>query len=222
MALETLVRNLIVPDVDTIGPNERVRDARRRMQGESRRSLVVVDDGRPVGVIAWRSIMRESEVSGDEPVLTYMITDFPVFTPDMTIGDARARAAGFGDVDVDHFPVVDEQGRYIGEIDRGHLAHGDTDAAGTSSGRAPDAPVDVPVREGMTVRGSAGKKLGVVSEVLIEPSGQFTAFLVEHGLLSKKHKRIPADTIDRVEGDTVVLAIDKIEFDMLANIEDAE
>jgi len=50
-------------------------------------------------------------------------------------------------------------------------------------------------------------------------TGELAGFVVAHGLLGRKHKRLTPEVIDRVEGDTVVLKIDAREFNLLADVE---
>ena len=80
--------------------------------------------------------------------------------------------------------------------------------------------VSLRTKSGMTVVGAAGKKLGTVSELIRDTmTGELAGFVVAHGLLGRKHKRLTPEVIDRVEGDTVVLKIDAREFNLLADIE---
>lgn len=239
MVEQVQITEMIIPDVDTIGPNEPVRVARRRMESQTRRSLIVVDEDRPIGVIQWRDIAWESDVNADAQVAEHMVREFPVLRTGMTVKDAQAR---LGDVDFDRLPVVDEQGHLVGEVPRTVVAHygevaeetpsaevgmsayrspqerqGETVAAGSS---VADEGVILTVASGMTVKGSGGKKLGTVDQVILDQMDRLAAFTVEHGLLGRKHKRIPADVVDRVEGDEVTLSIGTTEFNMLADVED--
>ncbi|HET9014006.1 MAG TPA: CBS domain-containing protein [Thermomicrobiaceae bacterium] len=237
------IAQVAVPEVDTIRPEDPIRVARRRMESQTRRSLIVVQDDRPIGVVQWRDLMHED--NADLPVSDFMVREFPVVSPDMSLSDARDR---MGQVDFDRIPVVDDSGRLVGEVPRSSVAHfgevvGDTPASepGTDPYRwGPmnmDADTVTPMPEtatlgttegvvapsvssGMNVSGSEGKKLGTVDQVVIDQAGRLAAFTVKHGLLGRKHKRIPADLIDGIEGDTVSVSIGPTEFNMLADIED--
>jgi CBS domain-containing protein len=255
-AVSTSVGTLMVPEFDTITPEEPIVVARRRMEAETRRSLIVVDADRPVGIIEWRRL-QHVDAPANTPVGEVMVREFPILTPNMSVADAQMHLA---DVDVDRIPVVDESGRLIGEVPRTSLSKFEvTTAAGagagvqspgerdtvasTSTSTSTDVPavptdglegvsadeafaaaVSAPapeVREGMTAVGSGGSKLGEVDQIIVESTGTASAFTVKHGFLSKKHKKIPMDSVDHVEGDTVVLAIDQSEFKMLRDEEDA-
>lgn len=246
-AANVSIDSLMVPQFDTITPEEQVRVARRRMEAETRRSLIVVDGDRPVGVIEWRHIMRESEVPADAPVGDYMVREFPLLRRDMMVNEAIGH---LGQVDFDRIPVVDQGGHLVGEVPRTALSKfgtttssaepavegfpqdqrvleqtserfgDDTDAGPFETYEATTAGFEV--QTGMAAHGSGGSKLGEIDEIILDPNGSPAAFMVKHGLLSKKHKKIPMDNVDRVEGDRVVLAIDQSEFKILRDEEDAE
>lgn len=216
------ISDLISPEVDTIAPDETVMTARRRMESQTSRSLIVVDGTRPIGVVQWRGLTQQD---GSTPVSSVMHTDFPVLRADMSVEEVRQHLAST-DVDFDHLPVVDGSGMLIGEVPRGAITKREVatnDAtqpivsgpdAGTSEGPA------VHLERGMKVTGSRGKKLGTVDEVDINTEGHIAHFTVKHGLLSKKTKRLPADVIRTYSGDEVVLSIDEMEFKMLADLDD--
>ena len=72
-------------------------------------------------------------------------------------------------------------------------------------------------REGMEVRGALGKLLGKVGQVATDTSGSPTSITVQHGLLGRKQKQIPATAIKQVTDDTVVLSFTVVEFKELPN-----
>lgn len=218
------VGDLLSPEVDMIEPAETVRAAHRRMESQTLRSLIVVDNNQPVGVVKWRAIRT---ADGDTLVSEHMTTDFPVLTSSMGIVDARTH---LGDVDFDNIPVVDDNGQLIGEVPRGALVHHETTstgedhvtgdgmpATGIDSGPAAD------VHAGMEVVDAEGSKLGKVSEVSTDPTThRLSHLMVEHGLLRKKHKRVPVDTVTRIDGDSLVLGMTKTEFEFLSDVEDQD
>lgn len=247
MVEEMRVSDVIVPEVDTIGPDETVRTARRRMEAQTIRSLIVVEEDRPVGVIQWRDIMGENEVPADATVADYMVREFPVLDPNLPLEQARSQLGE--EIDFDRLPVVDESGHLIGEVPRTALAQAGEvmeSARTAEEGASPEAwttvreevtvttgrGTEVDVEEeldavafptigaGMTVKGSNGRKLGTVDQVIVDPNGELTAFTVQHGLFGRKHKRIPADLVGQVEDDAVVLSISGTEFNMLPDVED--
>ena len=73
-------------------------------------------------------------------------------------------------------------------------------------------------RQGMEVRGAAGKLLGKVGRVIEDAAGQASSITVQHGLLGRKQKQIPAGEIKQVTGDTVVLRFTIVEFKELPDL----
>lgn len=247
MADQAHISDIVVPDIGTVGPDEPVRVARRRMESQTRRSLIVVQQDLPVGVVQWRDIMTEGDA--EAPVQDFMVREFPRLTLDMSVEEARDHLANLG-VDVDRLPVVDEAGRLVGEVPRTAVSHQqevietvptaeagaspepwpeDRDAATVTDG-SPDVTTrgttegngEPSIGSGLNVVGSDDKKLGTVDQVIVDPAGRLMAFTVTHGLLGRKHKRVPADVIDHVEDDNVVVSIGHTEFSQLADIEDQE
>lgn len=229
MVEEPRIADVVAPEVDTIHPEDPIRTARRRMEAQTRRSLVVVEEDRPIGVVQWRDIMSEEAVDAEAPVRDYMVREIPILTASMSLSEARERLTN---VDIDRLPVVDEGGRLVGEVPRSTVTHSDeviedatVEATAEPTMAEPGAPPEAEqptIGAGMTVNARAGKKLGTVDQVIVDPDGALTAISVQHGFLRRKHKRIPADLIDRVEGDQVVLSIDQMEFNMLPNVEDED
>jgi Mg/Co/Ni transporter MgtE len=224
MADTMMISDLVSSDVNMIEPHETVRSAHRRMESQTLRSLIVVENNQPVGVVKWRNIRT---ADGDALVSAHMTTDFPVLTNSMEVVDARTH---LGDVDFDNIPVVDENGQLIGEVPRGALIHHETTSTGEDRTDADGMPVAgagdshaANIQADMEVVDAEGHKLGKVTEVSSDPTTHRMAHVtIEHGLLRKKHKRVPVDTVTRFDGDSVVLGITKTEFDFLADIEDQD
>lgn len=220
----TMVSDLVSDGLDTIEVQESVRAAQRRMEAQTLRSLIVVDGERPVGVVKWRDLRRADT---NATVASCMTTDFPVLRRDMRIPEAHSH---LGDVDFDNIPVIDEEGRLIGEVPRGAIVHHETPSDHedhvTANGGTAVSPGDGPyfdLHEDMEVVDAEGDKLGKLSEMSTDPTThRLSHIVVEHGLLRKKHKRIPADTISRVDGDDVVLGITKTEWGFLSDVEDQD
>lgn len=216
------VGDLMIAGIDTISPDETVTVAKRRMESQTSRSLIVVDDARPVGVIQWRGLSRHD---GSELVRDVMLTEFPVLRASMTVAEVRSYLSGV-DVDLDHLPVVDENGVLLGEAARGAITKSETatNSATESIVSGPDADPTrddeprVHLEQGMKVIGAAGKNLGSVDEVDLNSEGHIAHFTVKHGLLGRHAKRLPADVIARVTDNEVHLNIDQMEFKMLADI----
>ena len=216
------IGDMLTESIDTISPDETVTVAKRRMESQTSRSLIVVDSNRPVGVIQWRGLARRE---GSELIRDVMQTEFPVLRASMTVDEVRSHLSGV-DVDLDHLPVVDEGGLLLGEVPRGMITKSETatNAATASIVSGPDADPTrdgqprVHLEQGMKVIGAAGKNLGSVDLVDLNSEGHIGHFTVKYGMLGRHSKRLPADVINRVEGNEVHLSLDQIEFKMLADV----
>ena len=89
-----------------VAPNTPLPVVKRRLEGETRRSLLVVDGDRPIGVVRWRDVSAVEDA--DRTVADVMLGEVPVVTPTTPLIEAREQVH---DVDFDLIPVVDEQGR---------------------------------------------------------------------------------------------------------------
>lgn len=218
------IGDMLTPSIETITPDDTVMVAKRRMESQTSRSLIVVDGNRPVGVIQWRGLARHE---GSELVRDVMQTEFPVLSAGMSVDEVRSYLTGV-DVDLDHLPVVDESGMLLGEVPRGIITKSETatssatDAivAGPDSDPTRDSGPQVHLEQGMKVVGAAGKNLGSVDEIDLNADGHISHFTVKYGLLGRNSKRLPADLINRVEGNEVHLSLDQPEFKMLADVGD--
>lgn len=216
----TPIDALLTSDVATITPDETVTAASRRMESQTARSLIVVESDRPVGVVQWRGL---SQLDPNAPVREVMQTEFPVIRSGASLEEARQRLTGL-DVDIDRVPVVDDNGTLIGEVPRSAVVKSESMTSGATEPvvSGPDAMRNEPtitLEKGMTVMGPSGHKLGTVDAVELNSEGNIAHFLVKHGLIGKHNKRLPADVIDNVSGDTVTLNIDSTEFKMLADLD---
>ncbi len=219
----TTIGQIMTPAQDVINHTEDVRMARRRLQSEAKRSLIVVQEDMPVGVLEWRKIMN---IDGDEsnaPVSDLMSTMLPELTADMTIADASGRLM---DVDAETLPVVDESGHLIGEVRRAAITkHTEVTTAtemAFDSAVAADSSKFAGVTNGMTVNGASGSKIGDVSDLVVRADGQLEAITVSHGLFGRKHKRVTADLIESVGDGKLTLVIDQPEFKALPDLEEVE
>ncbi|HYI15682.1 MAG TPA: CBS domain-containing protein [Thermomicrobiales bacterium] len=216
------IGDMLTPSIDTITPDDTVTVAKRRMESQTARSLIVVDDNRPVGVIQWRGLARHE---GSELVRDVMLTEFPVLRAGMSVDDVRSYLSGV-DVDLDHLPVVDESGMLLGEVPRGMITKSETATnaateavvAGPEVDPARHSQPQIHLEQGMKVVGAAGKNLGSVDEIDQNAEGHISHFTVKYGMLGRNSKRLPADVINRVEGNEVHLSLDQPEFKMLADV----
>jgi CBS domain-containing protein len=216
------IGDMLTDSIDTITPDDTVTVAKRRMESQTSRSLIVVDGNRPVGVIQWRGLARHD---GNEMVRDVMQTEFPVLRSGMSVDEVRSYLSGM-DVDIDHLPVVDESGMLLGEVPRGMITKSETATsaateavvAGPDSDPARDSQPQVRLEQGMKVVGASGKNLGSVDQVELNAEGYISHFTVKYGMLGRNSKRLPADVINRVEGNEVHLSLDQPEFKMLADV----
>ena len=218
-APSAVVADLVTETVDTITPDETVTVAKRRMESQTARSLIVVESDRPVGIIQWRGLNRHQ---GDTLIREVMQTTFPILKADMPVEEVRGYLADL-DIDVDHLPVVDDSGTLIGEVPRGMITKMEvaTSAATEQVIAGPEEDRDTPavhLEQGMKVVGALGKSIGTVDEVDLNSEGRIAHFTVKYGLLGRHAKRLPADVIRAVNDDTVELSLDQIEFKMLADV----
>lgn len=212
------------PAQDIINQNEELRTARRRMETDAIRSLIVVDVDIPVGILEWRHLLDESDTRGDAPVQDIMTREFPRLTQDMPIADAETNIAS---VDIDRIPVVDDGGHLVGVVPRSALLRREetTDEARFAASDAPiagSATAMTPITKGMSVSGSDGSKIGEVSDLAVGLAGQLEALIVSHGLFGRKHKRVPVDVVSTASESGVSLAIGNTEFKALPDIEQSE
>jgi CBS domain-containing protein len=218
------IGDMLMPSLETISPDETVTVAKRRMESQTSRSLIVVDGDRPVGIVQWRGLSR---YEGSDLIRDVMQTEFPVLRSAMSIDEVRSYLSGV-DVDLDHLPVVDESGILLGEVPRGMITKSETatnaatDAvvAGAEADPSRHTQPQIHLEEGMKVVGAGGKNLGSIDTVELSSEGYISHFTVKYGLLGRNSKRLPADVIARVEGSEVHLNIDQPEFKMLADVGD--
>jgi len=216
------IGDMLTPSLETITPDETVTVAKRRMESQTSRSLIVVDGDRPVGVVQWRGLNR---FEGNDLIRDVMQTDFPVLRAGMSVDEVRSYLSGV-DVDLDHLPVVDESGILLGEVPRGMITKSETATnaateavvAGPEADPSRHSQPQIHLEEGMKVVGVSGKNLGSVEQVELSAEGYISHFAVKYGLLGRNSKRLPADVISNVQGDEVHLNIDQPEFKMLADV----
>ncbi|HVB63604.1 MAG TPA: CBS domain-containing protein, partial [Nitrolancea sp.] len=115
METVTTVGQVMTPVHDIIRQDEEIRMARRRMESEAKRSLIVVDGDAPVGILEWRQMLRMSERPDEMLVSDFMTRDIPLLTQDMPIEAAGERLTN---VDLETLPVVDADGHLVGEVPR--------------------------------------------------------------------------------------------------------
>lgn len=218
------IGDMLTPSLETIAPDDTVTVAKRRMESQTSRSLIVVDGNRPVGIVQWRGL---SGHEGGELIRDVMQTEFPLLRSGMSVDEVRSYLTGV-DVDLDHLPVVDESGILLGEVPRGMITKGETATtaateavvAGPESDPERATQPQVHLQEGMKVVAAGGKNLGSVDRVDLSSEGHISHFSVKYGMLGRNSKRLPADVISHVDGNEVHLNIGQPEFKMLADVGD--
>ena len=105
----------------SIAPDAVVLDALRLMAEKDIGALVVLDEGRPVGLMSERDYARkvilEGRASSDTSVRAVMVTDFPVASPTHTIAECMAHMTTRR---ARHMPVLDGD-QLLGVVSIGDL-----------------------------------------------------------------------------------------------------
>lgn len=216
----TTIDQMMSQEVQWIDATDTLHDAKRLLGNSTLRSVIVVEGDRAVGMITWPMVRELPEGSLDQPVSSQMMTDFPRLHPGQSLTEAQ-QVMGH-DINIDELPVLSDSGELIGAVPRQALVHSSTPVSESPgvAGAGTD-PVTAPIEHGMSVRDSTGSRLGSVTEADYRADGGVETFTVEHGMIFKKHKRLPGDMISEIEGDEVRLRMDGTEFGLIQNIEDA-
>ena len=120
MSQQQTVRDAMVPEPTTLGVAASAQDAGRCLERDDVRAVFVVDDdGRLVGVITRKTLVREVVAKGRDPreVPLREIAEPPFFTLDA----ALSLDEGFHRLeehDLERVPVVEEGGRLVGVLSR--------------------------------------------------------------------------------------------------------
>lgn len=209
--METIMR----PPDHTVTPSTTVNDARQIFIAETLRSLIVVDEDRPVGIVSWAEIGALNESIPGKTVADLMAPNPPAVERDAPISAGRQALAG---TDHDLIPVVDQRGALVGEALRRELLSPD-EPFSAQPGTAPQTVgAHLQVQPTMEVISAAGDSIGTVENVTRDAQGRVTHVDVKSGRLMKHHKRIPVDLVSRQEGHTVYLSIDKDELKRLPDV----
>jgi len=120
MSPET-VRDAMVPEPTTLGAEASAQEAGRCFadSGEVRAIFVTADDGRLLGVVTRKTLVREVVAVGRDPgaVMLREIAEPPNFTLDAGLAlDGAFRQ--LEEHDLERVPVVEEGGRLVGVLSR--------------------------------------------------------------------------------------------------------
>lgn len=111
------VADIMREDVITVEPSESVREAARRMRDERVGSVVVEDDGRPVGIMTDRDLTTRLIATGRDAdgarVRDVMTEDLETITADAGVWELFDR---LGEASVRRMPVVDYEGMLAGIV----------------------------------------------------------------------------------------------------------
>ena len=219
MTGQTHVRDVMVELTGAIRSSQTLVAARQRMRGDMRvQSLIVVDDNdRPIGAVRYNDI-HVAETGGTVGEVT--VAGVPTVGPDQTLTEVSGLMTEY---DVDRLAVVDGSGAIVGELTRSALSHTETSNSTTAQTRETlsdaDAGIQTPalqVKQGMSVVGSGGHSIGKIKEILSDVvTGSLTHIVIDTGLIFSHEHSVPADLVDRVEGDTVHLKVEKSDIEAL-------
>ena len=112
------VRDAMLPNPLALAATATAREAAEALSRDAVRSVLVCDDGRLVGVITRKTLVREVVAAGHDPQTTTVgqIAEPPNYTipPDTALDDAFAFLE---ERDLERVPVVDD-GRLVGVLSR--------------------------------------------------------------------------------------------------------
>jgi hypothetical protein len=192
--------------------DDAARIAYRRMQSDSVRSLVVVKGEQYVGIVEWRTIRNLESAELAQPVENFIDPTVPTLDASMSVADAMAVFDATEVATLGLLPVVDANGRLVGQIEREEFQGRMEDVSGGITVQedplahlltGPDVP-----RTGAHVISSDGEKLGTFVRH-VEDRGKPRWIEVEHGHWRRKHTRyVPLLSIARQSPNEIVLNID--------------
>ena len=110
-----IVRDIMSRNVKTVRPDDTALDAVRKMNKFRIGSVIVVNSGRPVGIITERDVVRTIAQGADpeEEAVSDWMSDAPdTFSPDVEVEEA---AAWLLEIGYRHMPVMDE-GELLGVV----------------------------------------------------------------------------------------------------------
>jgi CBS domain-containing protein len=115
------VRDAMVPEPGTVDVGASAQEAGQRLSDPAVRAVLVADDGKLVGVITRKTLVREIVATGRDPRTTHAgdIAEPPLYTLDA----ARSLDDAFRELeehDLERVPVI-EEGRLVGVLSRSVL-----------------------------------------------------------------------------------------------------
>jgi CBS domain-containing protein len=112
------VRDAMVPEPGTLAASASAREAGERLSDPAVRAVLVSDDGKLLGVVTRKTLVREVVATGRDPNTTPLreIAEPPLFTLDASM-DLDQAFRILEEQDFERVPVV-EDGRLVGIISR--------------------------------------------------------------------------------------------------------
>jgi CBS domain-containing protein len=114
MKTDVAIRDVMKRSPVIINPKSTVQDAAKEMKGEGVGSLIVIDSGKPIGIITESDILKKVVAEGlnSSKILVDDIMTSPIITvkPDTTIEEAIKT---MGELGIRRLPVV-EKGKLLG------------------------------------------------------------------------------------------------------------
>ena len=121
MTVTQHVRDAMVPEPGTLDVSATAQEAGERLSDPAIRAVLVSDDGKLVGVITRKTLVREVVATGRDPRTTHVgeIAEPPLYTIDagLSLDDAFRELE---EHDLERVPVV-EGGRLVGVLSRSVL-----------------------------------------------------------------------------------------------------
>jgi CBS domain-containing protein len=111
----TLVKEVMSPGAVSLPPTASVREAAKLMKTKNIGSVMVIDEGRLVGIFTERDLVRLVAEGGDldKPLAEVMTTNPVTVKPDDPLVLAVAKMV---EHNIRHLPVIDEKGTPIGML----------------------------------------------------------------------------------------------------------
>jgi CBS domain-containing protein len=108
----------MVPEPGTLDASASAQEAGERLSDPAVRAVLVCDDGKLVGVVTRKTLVREIVATGRDPGATPLgeIAEPPLFTVDASM-DLDEAFRALEDEDFERVPVV-EDGRLVGILSR--------------------------------------------------------------------------------------------------------
>jgi CBS domain-containing protein len=115
---EQQVRDAMVPEPGTLDGSATAQEAGERLSDPAVRAVLVSDNGKLVGVVTRKTLVRQVVATGRDPSATKLreIAEPPLFTLEASM-DLDEAFRALEDQDLERVPVV-EDGRLVGILSR--------------------------------------------------------------------------------------------------------